>query len=148
MRPPIRSRSESPRSITTYILTQNRFRWIHQAHINTTSRHFVTRDCLRFLEKHCFDILLHGHKHKAQLWETWVPDGMIPTDAEKSLIVCGTVSCGVNSLEHSIPNQYQVIELLSDSRIPRTEFLKVEWREMAVASEAEWTTRRVWTVHG
>lgn len=104
----------------------------------------------RFLEKHRFDVVLHGHKHKPQLRETRVEDANFGAASPKSLIVCGAGSCGVNAreLEHAIPNQYQVIEILSPTRITRSEFLRVEWRELAVSPDAEWTTRQVWTLQG
>jgi hypothetical protein len=103
----------------------------------------------RFLERNGFDIVLHGHKHKPQLRETRVRDAN-SGEPTKSLIVCGAGSCGVESreLEHAEPNQYEVIELLSDGRTSQTEFLRVEWRELAVSPAAEWTTRHVWTLRG
>lgn len=103
----------------------------------------------RFLERNGFDIVLHGHKHKPQLRETRVRDAN-SGEPTKSLIVCGAGSCGVESqeLEHAEPNQYEVIELLRGSRALQTEFLRVEWRELAVSPAAEWTTRRVWTIQG
>jgi hypothetical protein len=104
----------------------------------------------RFLEKHDFDIVLHGHKHKPQLRETRVRDGMTSVDPTKPLIVCGAGSCSVDSreLEHAVPNHYEVIELLTEARTPHTDFLRLEWRELAVMPDAEWTTRRVWTIQG
>ncbi len=103
----------------------------------------------RFLERHGFDIVLHGHKHKPQLRETRVRDAT-SAESTKSLIVCGAGSCGVDSqeLEHAEANQYEVIEVLSAGRAAQTDFLRVEWRELAVAPAAEWTTRRVWTLQG
>jgi hypothetical protein len=103
----------------------------------------------RFLERHGFDIVLHGHKHKPQLRETRVRE-VSYGEPTKSLIVCGAGSCGVESkeLEHAEPNQYEVIELLRDRRAQQTEFVRVEWRELAVSPAAEWTTRHVWTIQG
>ncbi|MEA3014117.1 MAG: hypothetical protein QOD42_2662 [Sphingomonadales bacterium] len=103
----------------------------------------------RFLEKQRFDLVLHGHKHKPQLRETLVRDRTTP-EMMRPLIVCGAGSCSVDAreLEHAVPNHYQVIEFLSRSRIPQIEFLKLEWRELAVGPDSEWTTSRVWVVNG
>ena len=103
----------------------------------------------RFLERHKFDLVLHGHKHKPQLRETRVRDAN-SGEPTKSLIVCGAGSCGVESqeLEHSEPNQYEIIEFLSGERMRHTDFLRVEWRELAVSPAAEWTTRHAWTLQG
>ena len=94
----------------------------------------------RFLERNGFDLVLHGHKHKAQLRETLVRDR--GSNTTKRLIVCGAGSSSVRSreLEHSVSNQYQVIEILAANRTPQTAFLRIDWREMAVAAEAEWVT--------
>lgn len=94
----------------------------------------------RFLERNGFDIVLHGHKHKAQLRETLVRDR--GSTATKRLIVCGAGSSSVRSkeLEHSVPNQYQVIEILSRKRTPQNAFMRIDWRELAVSAEAEWIT--------
>ena len=93
--------------------------------------------------------MLHGHKHKPQLRETLVRDRTCAEPLSR-LIICGAGSCGVASaeLEHSVPNQYEVLEFLSARRIPRVDFVRIEWREIAVAPEAEWTTSNVWTVTG
>ena len=94
----------------------------------------------RFLERNGFDIVLHGHKHKAQLRETLVRDR--GTNSTKRLIVCGAGSSSVRSkeLEHAVANQYQVIELLSPKRTSQAAFLRLDWRELAVLPEAEWIT--------
>jgi len=94
----------------------------------------------RFLERSGADIVLHGHKHKAQLRETLVRDQ--GSTSIKRLIVCGAGSSSVQSreLEHSVPNQYQVLEFLSPKRIPQSTFLRLDWRELPVRPEAEWTT--------
>jgi hypothetical protein len=101
------------------------------------------------LERRGFDLVLHGHKHRPQLRETVVRDRH-SRDHIKPLIVCGAGSCGVaqSELEHSTGNHYQVIELLKRSRMPSTEFVKVEWRELALHPDAEWATTRVWNVFG
>ena len=103
----------------------------------------------RFLERHGFDLVLHGHKHQPQLRETVVRDRH-SGDHIKPLIVCGAGSCGVvqSELEHSTGNQYQVMEFLNRRRMPRTEFVKMEWRELAVHPDAEWATTRVWNILG
>jgi hypothetical protein len=94
----------------------------------------------RFLERNGFDLVLHGHKHKAQLRETLVRDRT--SNTTKRLIVCGAGSSSVRSkeLEHSVPNQYQVIEILSPKRMPQAAFLRIDWRELAVSAEADWVT--------
>jgi 3',5'-cyclic AMP phosphodiesterase CpdA len=103
----------------------------------------------RTLEKYGFDIVLHGHKHKPQLRETLVRD-RASTAPLRSLFICGAGSCGVASgeLEHSVPNQYEVVEILTPKRTPHLEFLRIEWREIAVTPEAEWTTSNIWTLSG
>ncbi|AIT82066.1 metallophosphoesterase family protein [Novosphingobium pentaromativorans] len=114
---------------------------------NETAEHWVDSSTIRdaglverFLERNGFDIVLHGHKHKAQLRETLVRDR--GSNATNRLIVCGAGSSSVRSkeLEHSVPNQYQVIELLSPKRNPQAAFLRLDWRELAVSAEAEWIT--------
>ena len=66
------------------------------------------------VERLGFDILLHGHKHKPQLRETFVRGHEEPRVAGPRLIVCGAGSAGVNAneLEHNYSNQYQVVEVL------------------------------------
>ena len=66
----------------------------------------------------------------------------------KPLIVCGAGSCGVaqSELEHSMGNQYQVLEFLHRTRTPRSEFVRIEWRELGLHADAEWMTTRVWNV--
>jgi 3',5'-cyclic AMP phosphodiesterase CpdA len=103
----------------------------------------------RFLERRSFDIVLHGHKHRPQLRETVVRDRH-SQDYVKSLIVCGAGSCGVaqSELEHSTGNQFQVLEFISHDRNPTAEFVRIEWRELALHPDAEWATTRVWNVLG
>ena len=86
----------------------------------------------RFLERRGFDLVLHGHKHRPQLRETVVRDRH-SQDSVKSLIVCGAGSCGVaqSELEHSMGNQFQVLEFITRSRTPTVEFVRIEWRELA-----------------
>ncbi len=103
----------------------------------------------RFLERHRFDVVLHGHKHRPQLRETVVRDRH-SQDHIKSLIVCGAGSCGVtqSELEHSTGNQFQVLEFVSRNRSPTVEFVRIEWRELALHPDAEWATTRIWNVLG
>jgi 3',5'-cyclic AMP phosphodiesterase CpdA/tetratricopeptide (TPR) repeat protein len=88
----------------------------------------------KYLEKHGFDIVLHGHKHKPQLRETLVRDPSFSM-ATRPLIVLGGGSCGVESreLEHNVPNQYEVLELVNVPRVRGADFLRVEWRTLDVA---------------
>jgi 3',5'-cyclic AMP phosphodiesterase CpdA len=101
------------------------------------------------LHKHKFDLVFHGHKHKAQLRETalWDPG---PGESARPLIVFGGGSCGVNSeeLEHAEPNQYEVVEILHSPRPKGADFLRVERREIAVKPRAEWMTAKTWTLQG
>jgi 3',5'-cyclic AMP phosphodiesterase CpdA len=103
----------------------------------------------KYLEKHGFDIVLHGHKHKPQLRETLVRDPSF-SSATRPLIVFGGGSCGVDSreLEHNIPNHYEVIELLNVPRVRGADFLRVEWRTLDVAPGADWATSHTWTLTG
>ena len=103
----------------------------------------------KHLEKNGFDLVLHGHKHKPQIRESLVRDPGF-ADTARPLVVCGAGSCGVNSreLEHSVANQYQVIEVLNVPRVPGADFLRLEWREIAVTPEAEWITPRTWSLRG
>jgi len=89
-----------------------------------------------------FDLILHGHKHKPQLRESLVRDRDEKRVIPNKMIICGAGSTGVNSaeLEHNRANHYEVIELLNIPRVEGAEFIQVEWRELAVAPEAEWTT--------
>ncbi len=104
----------------------------------------------RRLEKLGFDLVLHGHKHRAQVRETLVYDHSLTRGEIPRLLVFGAGSTGVKSseLEHSIPNQYQLIETMRLPRAPNTAFLSLEWRELELFPGAEWTTRRRWIVNG
>jgi 3',5'-cyclic AMP phosphodiesterase CpdA len=125
-------------------------------YLNEKEEHWTDLSTLRdgglleqFLEKQKFDVVLHGHKHKAQLRETLVRDEN-PTESLRPLLVCGAGSCGVASaeLEHAVANQYQVLEFLSPKRNRDLEFLRVEWRELATRAGAEWITPKEWTLLG
>ncbi|MEP7299450.1 MAG: metallophosphoesterase, partial [Burkholderiales bacterium] len=104
----------------------------------------------RNLEKAGFDLVLHGHKHKAQLRETLVHEQNVSKSLPPRLFVCGAGSAGVNGteLEHSVANHFAVIEFLQVPRRPGAEFIAVEWREIALLPGAEWTTSRRWVLNG
>jgi 3',5'-cyclic AMP phosphodiesterase CpdA len=98
-----------------------------------------------------FSLVLHGHKHKPQLRETAVrqrPEGSV--FAGRSLIVSGCGSTGVSEheLEHNQSNHFAVIKLLRDRREPGADFLRVDWREMAVQIGAEWAPAGRWVIKG
>jgi tetratricopeptide (TPR) repeat protein/predicted MPP superfamily phosphohydrolase len=101
------------------------------------------------LERLGFDLVLHGHKHKAQLRETLVR-GRNEAAVPSRLIVCGAGSSGVNASElgHNDSNHYEVIEILRVPRRSGAAFLTVEWRELALRNDAEWATTERWTVSG
>src|SRR5262249_51450096 len=104
----------------------------------------------RQLEKMNFDLILHGHKHKPQIRETVIKNAPNSDVDNAKLIVCGAGSAGVNyiELEHNVPNQYQVIEILRSPRRRTLDFLKIEWRTLDVSDEAEWVTPGSWIVTG
>ncbi len=98
-----------------------------------------------------FSLVLHGHKHKPQLRETSVrqrPEGS--AFAGRSLIVSGCGSTGVaeQELEHNQSNHFAIIKLLRDRRERGADFLRVEWREMAVQLGAEWVSGGRWVLKG
>jgi 3',5'-cyclic AMP phosphodiesterase CpdA len=103
----------------------------------------------RRLERLGFDLVLHGHKHQAQLRETLVR-GRNEASGTNRLIVCGAGSTGVNALElgHNESNHYEVIEILRSPRRAGADFLRIEWRELALRSDAEWVKAERWTVSG
>lgn len=104
----------------------------------------------RRLEKLGFDLVLHGHKHKPQLRETLVHEQAVSKALPPRMFVCGAGSAGVNAseLEHATANHYAMLELLRLPRAAGAEFLAVEWREIALAPGAEWTTSRRWVLNG
>jgi len=101
----------------------------------------------RQLERLNFDLILHGHKHKAQIRETTIMN--VDCDNAK-LIVCGAGSVGVNASElaHNVSNQYQVVEILRNPRKRGVDFLRVEWRTLDLSPEAEWVTPGSWIISG
>ncbi len=104
----------------------------------------------RALERRGFDLVLHGHKHHAQLRETLIRQQFESHRALSRLIVCGCGSTGVarSELEHGDGNHYQVIELLRLPRKSSAAFVKVYWRELAYRADAEWRSTDAWTIDG
>jgi 3',5'-cyclic AMP phosphodiesterase CpdA len=106
----------------------------------------------RRLERLGFDLVLHGHKHKPQVRETYVRDRSETQLREhpRRLIVSGCGSTGVNSREreHSEANHYALLELRHNPRQEGTEFVRIEWRELTEGVGAEWTTTQIWGIPG
>lgn len=105
----------------------------------------------RSLEKLGFDLVLHGHKHKAQVRETLVRDPAyrrMDRVPENRLIVCGAGSVSCLELEHNESNHYEVIEVLDLPRRSGSAFLRVHWRVLPLAPGAEWSTSQTWDVLG
>ena len=103
------------------------------------------------LEQMGFDLVLHGHKHKPQLRETSVRDRLEERNTdERSLIVSGAGSVGVNSkeLEHNEANHFTLIEVLTPKREDGANFLNVKWRELSYRAGARWANAGLWTVKG
>jgi hypothetical protein len=103
------------------------------------------------LERLGFDLVLHGHKHKPQLRETYVRDRYDEAKHEGyPLIVSGAGSVGVNSreLEQNEANHFALIEVLNPRRERGADFLRVEWREFSYAPGATWATTQRWTLRG
>ena len=102
----------------------------------------------RSLERLGFDLVLHGHKHKAQLRETLVQDSDPSKDQLRRLIVAGAGTASCTELESNVPNHYEVIEVRSIPRRIGAEFLRVEWRTLPVEAGAEWQTVKIWNLLG
>jgi tetratricopeptide (TPR) repeat protein len=99
------------------------------------------------LEKLEFALVLHGHKHRAQSRDTLLRDARVLGDP-RPLIVCGAGSASCLELEHSVPNQYQVIEVRRLPRRTGVEFARLTWRTLDVAPGAEWVTAKSWDIPG
>jgi hypothetical protein len=102
----------------------------------------------QYLKKLDFDLVLHGHKHKAQLRETLIRDDAAFREGVRPLIVCGAGSVSCMELEHAEPNHYEVIEIQRLPRSPGVEFLQVDWRTLPIKAGAEWSTQKLWSVLG
>lgn len=102
----------------------------------------------RMLEKLGFDLVLHGHKHRAQTRETLVLDPGPQKGVPRRLVVCGAGSVSCSELEHAEPNQYQVIELQQVPRRAAVDFARVTWRTLQIAPGAEWVTAQTWDIAG
>jgi 3',5'-cyclic AMP phosphodiesterase CpdA/Tfp pilus assembly protein PilF len=104
----------------------------------------------RRLERLGFDLVLHGHKHKAQIRETLVRDRSEPLIKLSRLFVLGAGSTGVSEAElhHNDANHYELIELLQTPRVENAAFLRLEWRELALTPGAEWATSGEWILVG
>jgi 3',5'-cyclic AMP phosphodiesterase CpdA len=102
----------------------------------------------RVLEKLGFDLVLHGHKHRAQTRETLVREPGPQKYSPQKLIVCGAGSVSCLELEHAVPNQYEVIEFTHMPRRGDAQFIRVLWRTLDVAPGAEWVTSQTWDIPG
>lgn len=102
----------------------------------------------RYLERLAFDLVLHGHKHKAQIRETLVRDPAPLKVEPRPLIICGAGSVSCTELEHNEPNHYEIIEVRRLPRREGAEFLRVEWRIMPVVAGAEWSAAKIWDIRG
>ncbi|WP_082279422.1 metallophosphoesterase [Mycobacterium colombiense] len=102
------------------------------------------------LEKFGVSLVMHGHKHMPQFRESLILDRFDESDAPRPLFISGCGSTGVSKEElyHSQSNHYAIIELLRQLRQPATEFLRIEWRELSFAPDAEWATIARRTVKG
>lgn len=97
-----------------------------------------------------FSVLFHGHKHRAQLRESLVRSRGPATTTSRPLIIsgCGGTGVGQDELEHGQPNHFAVLRLLAPEREEGANFLRVEWRELALADGSEWTPLGPWTLRG
>ncbi|HEX8906633.1 MAG TPA: hypothetical protein VF771_17415, partial [Longimicrobiaceae bacterium] len=64
------------------------------------------------------------------------------------LIVCGAGSVSCIELEHNQGNHYQILEFRQPVRRRGADFVDLEWRGMALAPGAEWTTTATWKIQG
>jgi tetratricopeptide (TPR) repeat protein/calcineurin-like phosphoesterase family protein len=102
----------------------------------------------RRLEKLNFDLVLHGHKHKAQIRETLVRDKNEHLVNARRLIVCGAGSTGVDGSElGGEPNHYEVIEIVG-ARQSDVDFVRVAWRELSLVADSDWLTSQRWNLQG
>lgn len=100
----------------------------------------------RALHSMGFDLVLHGHKHEPGIRVSrLVPDG------EKSLIVCGAGSAGVekDELPPSWGNHFAIYRIPElQRRVGRT-FVEIEWRTLPVNDiNRKWTKHGPWKVDG
>jgi tetratricopeptide (TPR) repeat protein len=102
----------------------------------------------QLLEKLGFSLVLHGHKHRAQSRETLLREVGPQKRPARPLIVCGAGSVSCLELEHSVPNQYQVIEMRQAPRRAGAEFVRLTWRTLDLAPGAEWVTTEAWEIPG
>jgi 3',5'-cyclic AMP phosphodiesterase CpdA/tetratricopeptide (TPR) repeat protein len=102
----------------------------------------------RRLEKLGFDLVLHGHKHKPQVRQTYVsprtPNPAIQT--ARPLVVSGCGSTGVvkEKREHNEPTHYALIDIAAGPAGLGADRIRVEWRELAEGADAEWFTSQRW----
>lgn len=93
-----------------------------------------------------FDLVLHGHKHEPGIRVSrLVPDG------EKSLIVCGAGSAGVekDELPPDCGNHFAIYRIPASQRRAGTTFVEIEWRTLPVNDiNRRWTKRGPWKVEG
>ena len=102
----------------------------------------------QLLEKLGFSLILHGHKHRAQSRETLLREVGQQKAPARALLVCGAGSASCLELEHSVPNQYQVIEVKQAPRRAGAEFVRLSWRTLDLAPGAEWVTSEAWEILG
>jgi tetratricopeptide (TPR) repeat protein len=102
----------------------------------------------QMLEKLGFSIVLHGHKHRPQARETLVRHAAAQAVDANPLIVCGAGSVSCLELEHSVPNQYEIVELRQIPRRRGVDFARLTWRTLDLAAGADWVTASSWDLAG
>jgi hypothetical protein len=102
----------------------------------------------QILERHGFSLVLHGHKHRPQSRDTLLREVGPQKGHPRHLIVCGAGSASCLELEHSVPNQYQVIEVRHIPRRAGAEFVRLTWRALDLAPGSEWVTTESWEILG